>query len=84
LRLGYSFVSIRQRPGYRAFPQGAGRRIMPAMSRFFVVASRPTPTNARLGPVLTPAQAVARLGRGDVALGRLDVLPSLDGIEPGL
>jgi glutathione synthase/RimK-type ligase-like ATP-grasp enzyme len=54
------------------------------MSTFAVVASRATPTNARLGPVLTPAQAVARLRRGDVALGRLDVLPSLDGVEPGL
>ena len=57
---------------------------MPAVSTFAVIASRATPTNARLGPVLTPAQAVARLGPGDVALGRLDVLPSLDGVEPGL
>jgi hypothetical protein len=53
------------------------------MSTFAVVASRATPTNVRLGPVLTPAQAVARLRRGDVALGRLDVLRSLDGVEPG-
>jgi len=54
------------------------------MSTFAVIASRATPTSARLGPVLTPAQAVARLCPGDVALGRLDVLPSLDGVEPGL
>jgi RimK family alpha-L-glutamate ligase len=54
------------------------------MSTFAVVAHRVTPTNTRLGAVLTPAQALTRLGRGDVALGRLDVLPSLDGVEPGL
>jgi RimK family alpha-L-glutamate ligase len=54
------------------------------MSRFAVVSGRATPTSVRLGPVLSPAQAVARLEPGDVALGRLDVLPSLDGIEPGL
>jgi RimK family alpha-L-glutamate ligase len=50
---------------------------------FCVVAARSTPTNARLGVVLTPGQAATRLRRGDVALGRLDVLPSLDGIEAG-
>ena len=49
-----------------------------------MVAHRVTPTNVRLGVVFSPAQALARLRRGDVALGRLDVLPSLDGIEPGL
>lgn len=54
------------------------------MPTFAVVAHRPTPTNTRLGAVLTPAQALARLRPGDVALGRLDVLESLDGVEPGL
>jgi len=34
--------------------------------------------------VLTPAGALAMLGPGDVALYRLDVLPTLDGVEPGL
>ena len=57
---------------------------MVAMSTFAVVAHRVTPTNTRLGSVLSPAQALARLAPGDVALGRLDVLPSLDGVEPGL
>ena len=60
--------------------------------RFAVVAQRPTPTNLALAScavpgveslLLTPAQALARLGSGDVALGRLDVLHSLDGVEPG-
>ena len=54
------------------------------MSTFAVIAHRVTPTNTRLGAVLSPAQALTRLGRGDIALGRLDVLPSLDGVEPGL
>jgi len=54
------------------------------MSTFAVVAHRVTPTNTRLGTVVSPAHAVTRLGPGDVALGRLDVLPSLDGVEPGL
>jgi RimK family alpha-L-glutamate ligase len=53
------------------------------MGLFAVVASRSTPTSARLGVVLTPGQAITRLRAGDVALGRLDVLPSLDGIEGG-
>lgn len=57
---------------------------MSAMSTFAIVAHRVTPTNNRLGSVLSPAQALARLAPGDVALGRLDVLASLDGVEPGL
>ena len=60
--------------------------------RFAVVAHRPTPTNVALATcavadvdslLLTPAQALVRLEPGDVALGRLDVLTSLDGVEPG-
>jgi RimK family alpha-L-glutamate ligase len=54
------------------------------MSTFAVVAHRCSPTSSRLGPVLSPAQALTRLVDGDIALGRLDVLQSLDGIEPGL
>jgi glutathione synthase/RimK-type ligase-like ATP-grasp enzyme len=61
--------------------------------RFAVVAHHATGTSAALAAlrlegvesaVLTPAQAVARLGRGDVALARLDVLRTVDGIEPGV
>jgi glutathione synthase/RimK-type ligase-like ATP-grasp enzyme len=33
---------------------------------------------------LTPAEAAATLVPGDAALGRLDVLPTLDGIQDGL
>ncbi len=54
------------------------------VSDLVVVATRLSPTNTQLGTVLTPAQALCRLRRGDVALGRLDVLASLDGVEPGL
>ena len=54
------------------------------MCTFAVIAHRHSTTNTRLGSVLSPAQALKRLGPGDVALGRLDILPSLDGVEPGL
>jgi RimK family alpha-L-glutamate ligase len=54
-----------------------------------VVAHQQTPTNIALaaGPgmqVLPPAEALRVLGEGDVAIGRLDVTPELDGIEVGL
>jgi RimK family alpha-L-glutamate ligase len=54
------------------------------MSILAVMAHRASPTNTRLGRVLTPAQCVMRLQYGDVVLGRLDVRQSLDGIEAGL
>jgi RimK family alpha-L-glutamate ligase len=62
--------------------------------RFALVASRVTRTNralvaaaGRLGEnagVVTPADAPDLLEPGDTAVGRLDVLRSLDGVEPGL
>jgi RimK family alpha-L-glutamate ligase len=61
---------------------------------FFLVAARSTPTNASLlaafralgidARLVAPEAAPTRLRPGDVALGRLDVLPTLDGVEPGL
>ncbi len=61
--------------------------------RFAVVAHSSSPTNLALaaggwdgvpGELLTPREALLTLGRGDVALARLDVRHSLDGIEDGL
>jgi RimK family alpha-L-glutamate ligase len=61
--------------------------------KFAVIAQRSTPTNVALATcrlpglesaLLSPAQALVHLERGDVALGRLDVLTSLDGVEPGV
>jgi RimK family alpha-L-glutamate ligase len=57
-----------------------------------LVAHRETETNLRLveaAPpgvemeILRPSATLLRLGAGDAALGRLDVLPTVDGIEPG-
>jgi RimK family alpha-L-glutamate ligase len=57
-----------------------------------LVAHRESDTNRSLaacapqgqGAVLSPRRALAVLGPGDVAVGRLDVRPTLDGVEPGL
>ena len=56
-----------------------------------IVARRLTTTNARIaragGPgwrLLTPERALERLECGDIALGRLDVRPSLDGVDGSL
>jgi ribosomal protein S6--L-glutamate ligase len=61
--------------------------------RLAVVAHRPTETNVSLtaaaalycdSALLSPAQALVHLQPGDVAVARLDVLPTLDGVEPGI
>jgi RimK family alpha-L-glutamate ligase len=58
-----------------------------------IVTQRATPTNLALAEaaphgvsfrLLSPEQAVNDLRRGDAALGRLDVLPTLDGVDDGL
>lgn len=58
-----------------------------------LVARRWTPTNVALAAaappwvdarIFTPEQAVAVLGSRDVAVGRLDVMETVDGVEDGL
>src|SRR5215204_4536677 len=60
---------------------------------FALVAQRRTETNLALASrpwpgaeslILTPQEALERLGAGDVALGRLDVKPTLDGVDDGV
>lgn len=46
-----------------------------------LAAAAPRGTSFRL---LAPEQAVTQLRHGDAALGRLDVLPTLDGVDDGL
>ncbi len=61
--------------------------------RFALISRRSTPTNDSIAAAdvpgvrweqMTPEQALDVLAQGDVALGRLDVLPSLDGVDDGL
>lgn len=69
-------------------PLHSGRRMI-----FALVAQRATETNVALASrswpgaesmILTPREAVERLVPGDVALGRLDVRPTLDGMDDGV
>jgi RimK family alpha-L-glutamate ligase len=61
--------------------------------RSLVIIGEPTETNCALAAAfaeygqrvwLARAASPPRLGRSDLALARVDVLPTLDGIEPGL
>jgi len=61
--------------------------------RVAIVAQRRSETNLRLASAhcrgiewlcLTPTEALETLRPGDVALGRLDVLPTVDGVDDGL
>jgi RimK family alpha-L-glutamate ligase len=64
-----------------------------ARHRSLVILGKPTETNRALVAAfaehgervrIAPAATPPCLGPGDLALARLDVLPTLDGIEPGL
>jgi [lysine-biosynthesis-protein LysW]---L-2-aminoadipate ligase len=61
--------------------------------QFALIAQRTTPTNEAIAGAIvdgvrwepmTPEQALASLRPGDAALGRLDVRPTLDGVDDGM
>src|SRR4029450_11888103 len=63
------------------------------LMRIAVIAQTPTFANEALVRVgcrgaewslLTPAEALDTLSPGDCAIGRIDVLPTLDGVDDGL
>src|SRR6266511_1311391 len=79
-------IDERERVAAR-LPRPADRR------RSVVILGKPTETNCDLAAAfaglgrrarLADAATPPRLRPGDVAVARLDVLPTLDGIEPGL
>jgi RimK family alpha-L-glutamate ligase len=64
-----------------------------ARMRIAVVAQNPTFANEALAQVgcrgadwclMTPTEAFAELSAGDAAIGRIDVLPTLDGVDDGI
>ncbi len=87
MRAPMSTIADRSIPGPRS-----GRADAKRMPRVAVIGT-PTRTTDLLvrawlaagldASVLTPALALTTLEAGDIALFRLDVLPTLDGVEPG-
>jgi RimK family alpha-L-glutamate ligase len=79
-------VERRERVATRSVRQADPRRSL-------VILGKPTETNCSLAGAfaelglrvqLADAAAAPRVGPGDIAVARLDVLPTLDGVEPGL
>ena len=88
---GFRLVNVRRRPCLRSCAEPAGWHIAPM--KLALVARQETSTNRALVAaaaseldceLLTPEQALLRLGLGDAAICRLDVLPTLDGVDDGL
>src|SRR5574340_1038158 len=71
-------------PGPRRHPRGVTVALLGSPTRTnvrIVFAWRQFGVDAR---VLWPREALELLGPGDIAVGRLDARPTLDGVEPGL
>lgn len=73
--------------------RGSNQKAPGALLSSVVILGKPTETNRALAAAfaglghrahVSEATASPPLRRGDVAIARLDVLPTLDGIEPGL
>src|SRR5262245_2600354 len=81
-------MTIEQGESVAARPAGAPNRVGSV-----AILGKPTEANSALVVAfaglghrawVAPPAVVPELARGDVAIARLDVLPTLDGIEPGL
>lgn len=82
-------------PIARAHPPGPRRRrTRPAGARVALLGTEASTTNGQIAAtwqelgldaaVLGPGELEAWLRPGDTVLGRLDILPTIDGVEPGL